>query len=224
MEHKALLDSLARYLVALDVGHPLRVAIDGVDAAGKTILADDLARELQGCGRQIIRSSVDFFHYPAEVRHQHSGTSPESYYADSFNYPALTSLLLEPLGAGGNRRFCTGIYDYRVEGELKSPELLADVSAILLFDGIFLQRPELSVYWDRVIFLQVNFEETVARAAERDQYLFGTAAEVRVRYESRYVPGQQIYLAQCQPADLAHILIDNTDPTFPLLLRGMETA
>jgi uridine kinase len=221
MERKVLLQQLAKHLLSLDPGHPLRVAIDGVDAAGKTILADELALEMEGHGRQMLRSSVDFFHYPAEVRHQRSDSSPESYYEDSFNYTALAELLLKPLGPGGNRRCRMGIYDYRVEDALQAPEVLAANDSILLFDGIFLQRPELLKYWDVRIFLQVNFTETVARAAVRDQYLFGTEEQVRARYENRYVPGQQLYLAQCKPVAKADILIENTDPLHPQVLRGL---
>jgi uridine kinase len=38
-----------------------------------------------------------------------------------------------------------------------APEEYADADAILLFDGIFLHRPELRPYWDFSIFLAVNF-------------------------------------------------------------------
>lgn len=221
MERSILLKQLAVHLLRLDPGHPLRVAIDGVDAAGKTILADELALEMEGHDRQIIRSSVDFFHFPAEVRHQRSDSTPESYYEDSFDYETLADVLLKPLGPGGNRHCRTGIYDYRVEDALQTSEILVHQNAILLFDGIFLQRRELVKYWDVRIFLQVDFAETVARAAVRDQYLFGTEEQVRARYENRYVPGQQIYLAQCKPAAKADILIDNTAPLHPQVLRGL---
>ncbi|NSW53425.1 MAG: uridine kinase [Anaerolineae bacterium] len=224
MERAQLLESLAQYLLGRDPGHPLRTAVDGVDAAGKTILADDLARVMEGRGRQILRSSVDYFHYPAALRHKNSSTTPESYYQDSFDYATLVEVLLRPLGPGANRACRTGVYDYRVEAPLETLAISAAPDAILLFDGIFLQRPELAPYWDVTIFLQVDFEETVARAARRDQYLFGNEDQVRARYLQRYVPGQRMYLAQCRPAERADVLIDNHDPLHPELLRGWEEA
>lgn len=41
-----------------------RVGIDGVDGAGKTCLADELAGVLQAQGAPVIRASVDGFHRP----------------------------------------------------------------------------------------------------------------------------------------------------------------
>ena len=132
----------------------------------------------------------------------------------------LIRMLLKPLGAAaGDRQYCVGIYDYRVEQAMKEAWQLAPKHAILLFDGIFLQRPELFDYWDVRIFLQIDFETSVARAAQRDQYLFGTEAQTRERYLKRYVPGQRIYLESVHPAEKADILIDHRDPQNPRMLR-----
>ena len=38
--------------------HP-RVAIDGVDGAGKTTLPDELAPVIEGAGRGVVRASID---------------------------------------------------------------------------------------------------------------------------------------------------------------------
>ena len=42
MERSVVLDELAKRITQIQLDHPVRVAIDGVDAAGKTILADEL--------------------------------------------------------------------------------------------------------------------------------------------------------------------------------------
>jgi uridine kinase len=39
--------------------HPVRVAVDGIDAAGKTTLADALVNPLSQLGRGVIRASND---------------------------------------------------------------------------------------------------------------------------------------------------------------------
>ena len=41
-----VIQHIANRIEALDLGHPTRVGIDGVDAAGKTTLADELAEWL----------------------------------------------------------------------------------------------------------------------------------------------------------------------------------
>jgi hypothetical protein len=50
--------------VALSRDGFLRIAVDGVDGAGKTHLADELARALRLFALPIIRASVDGFHNP----------------------------------------------------------------------------------------------------------------------------------------------------------------
>ena len=87
---------LAERIVGINCPHPVRVAIDGVDGVGKTVLADELAETLSCCGRQVIRASVDGFHNPRSIRHRLGQNSPEGYFRDSFNYSALTTLLLTP--------------------------------------------------------------------------------------------------------------------------------
>lgn len=64
-----------------------RVAIDGVDGAGKTHFADELADVPTGRGTPVVRASVDGFHHPPEVRHRRGRGSPEGY----FRTPTTTS-------------------------------------------------------------------------------------------------------------------------------------
>ena len=200
------------------MSHPTRVAIDGVDAAGKTTLADDLTNLVQEHGRPVIRASIDGFHNPASIRHRRGSNSPEGYYYDSFNYGALQESLLIPLGAGGTLSYRTAVFDFRSDAETQTEFRTADSKAVLLFDGVFLLRPELEGYWDFTIFVDASFEVTLARAIERDVALFGDAASVRGRYEERYIPGQRIYLEQCQPKKKAMVVVDNDDPDNPLIV------
>jgi uridine kinase len=216
-DRQRLLDRLAHAIAAVSRPHPVRVALDGVDAAGKTSLADDLVRPLQGRGYSVIRTSLDNFHRPREVRHRRGATSPEGYYYDSFDYPALKSLLLDPLGPGGSLRYRTGLFDGRAEAALSSPVRTAGAHAILLFDGVFLFRPELEDCWDLRIWVEVTAEVALSRAIRRDAALFGGAAAVRERYEQRYIPGQRLYMEQCRPREQAHLVVDNNDPLHPML-------
>lgn len=63
--------------------------------------------------------------------------------------------------------------------------------------------------------MAASFETTVARAMQRDQDLFGDADKVRHRYEARYVPGQKLYLASCDPESSADAVVGNDDPHAP---------
>ncbi len=221
MERSELLQDLAARILAVKRDHPLRVGIDGVDAAGKTTLADELAPVIEAAGRQAIRSSIDRFHNPSDLRYRRGRESPEGYYLDSFDHSALARCLLRPLGPDGDRRFRQVAFDYRRDAPVDAPLELAEPGAILIFDGIFLHRPELRPHWDFSVFLDVDFSVTVPRAIERDGAT--VAEELRRIYDSRYVPGQRLYLAAEQPAARASLVIDNTDPTNPAIVsRGSD--
>ena len=213
MKRSELLQDLATRIVQVKRPHPTRVGIDGVDAAGKTTLAQELEPLIQAHGRPVIRASVDGFHNPARIRYQRGSTSPEGYYRDSFNYQALVELLLIPLGPGGTLLYRSAFFDYRSDSEIAVALETAEVSAVLLFDGIFLMRPELTAYWDFTVFVEAAFEVTVPRAIQRDRALFGRSEEVRRRYEERYIPGQKLYLEECRPHERAMVIVDNNDPS-----------
>ncbi|MBN1218840.1 MAG: uridine kinase [Anaerolineae bacterium] len=204
--------------MAIKRPHPIRVAIDGVDAAGKTNLADELVQPVQDQGRPVIRASIDGFHNPQAIRHQRGSISPEGYYFDSFDYQAVKSLLLEPLGPQGNRQYQTAMFSFRADAPILSQIRTAHPESILLFDGVFLLRPELSNCWDYKIFVDITFENSVARASRRDQMLFGTAEAVIARYQQRYVPGQHLYLQSCRPKERADVVVDNNNFLNPTLI------
>jgi len=219
-----LLEHIARYLVALDDTRPLRVAIDGVGASGKTVFADELAAQIAALNRPVIRASVDGFHRPRAERIRQGPDSAQGYYQDSFNHEAIIENILAPLGPRGNSQYREAVFDFRVDSPVDSPLLEAPDDAILLFDGVFLMRPELNAHWDFRIFLDVDFEITTERATKRDAELFGSTEAVRERYRNRYVPGQQLYLNTVNPLAKADIAFNNNDPASPRILKWTTTV
>jgi uridine kinase len=221
VERDTLVEAIAARIATLRLPHPIRVAIDGVDASGKTTLANELAPALETLGRRVIRASIDGFHHPDAVRKRRGAMSPEGYFHDSFDHAAVIEHLLAPLGPGGSLRFRRAVFDFRTNAPIQSPVEQAHTDAVLVFDGVFLLRPELREYFDFSIFLRVDFGITLARAERRDLPLFGSVEEIRRRYGERYVPGQRLYLRQVQPERLASIVIDNNDPGRPIVVRSV---
>src|SRR5262249_18023043 len=148
--------------------------------------------------------------------------SAQGYYEDSFDYPALHEALLLPLGPGGNRRYPRAVFDVRTDAPLATSTEAAPDDAILIFDGVFLFRPELANLWDYAIFLKIDFEVGLQRALQRDANLFGSRAATERRYLQRYYPGQRLYLEQARPEQRAHALVDNNDLLSPTLLVFKE--
>ncbi len=207
--------AIAQRIVGVRVPHPVRVAIDGVDAAGKTTLADELAEAVRHLGRPVIRASIDGFHNARAIRRRRGSLSPEGYFEDSFNYRALVEALLLPLGAAGSGSFRRAVFDFRTDQPVTAPLEVASVDSVLLFDGVFLLRDELRAHFDFSVFVRAAFEVTIERAEQRDVQLFGSIEEVRRRYRQRYVPGQELYLRTAQPERWASVIVDNNDPARP---------
>ena len=216
MKRAALIEMLAERIRRVSCPHPVRIAFDGVDGVGKTRLADELADDLKTYGRQLIRASVDGFHNPRSVRYRLGRNSPEGYFRDSFNYSALTTTLLTPLGPDGTRQYRRAVFDYRTDSEVTTPFETASEDAILLFDGVFLHRPELLPYWELSIFLDAPFEVTIPRAASRDN----SSPDVSAPENRRYVEGQQLYLRTCEPRRAATIVVNNENLSSPEVVRA----
>nr|WP_223297308.1 cytidylate kinase family protein [Catenulispora acidiphila] len=209
-----LISSLAEALrsATTTITHPLRVAIDGAPASGKTTLADELATVLRAQGRDVIRATIDDFLFPRAERYRRGQYSAESCYFDAHDRAALCRVLLDPLGPGGDRKFQTSVYDRDTDTPLSLPAAAAPTDAVLLFDGVFLLRPELIDRWDLRIFVSLPLEQTIDRARSRGTALAGSAAviaDIERSWQYRYIPSQQLYFATAHPTDHADIIVYN---------------
>ena len=198
--------------------HPMLVAFDGVDTAGKTFIADKIDIALTKMNFQSIRVSIDKFHNSKNIRMKKGEFSPRGYFEDSFNLEKIIELIILPV-KNNEKTIITGIYDYKIEESIDRREIELNSQSIILFDGIFMNRNELFKYWDFSVFLDVNFENVIKRAIKRDSKLFGNEEEIKFRYLNRYIPGQEIYLNECNPIERANIVIDNNDWNNPKLLK-----
>ncbi|MDO9084573.1 MAG: hypothetical protein Q7U53_00090 [Anaerolineaceae bacterium] len=224
MLRSQLLETLSKYILEKKVDHPLRVAIDGMDNAGKSKLAKELIFPLKKSKRQIISVSIDGFHYPQKYRYRRGEFSPEGYYYDSFNLDIVVSDVLQPLSPGGNRKYRRQIYDFTIDQIVESPWETARDDAILLFDGIFLQQPAFDPFWDIRIYLEIEPDISLDRALKRDLSYYQSFENIQKKYQWRYNPAHQIYYDRCHPTKRADVLIDNNDWQNPNILFQREVA
>ena len=212
-----VLERLAAIVAAVRRDHPTRVAIDGFDAAGKTTVADELAPLVSARGREVIRVSLDDFHRPRNVRYRRGRDSPAGYYDDAFDRAELRASVLDPLGPEGDRVYRAAAFDLNADRPASAPPRVAAPDAVLLVDGVFLQRPELDGCWDLTVWVDVPIEESIRRGVARDRALFATAGEAQHRYLTRYAPGQRLCVEEVEPAGRADVVLDNADPAAPVL-------
>ncbi|MEV7405368.1 hypothetical protein AB0N93_33870 [Streptomyces sp. NPDC091267] len=214
-----VIDRIADHLSAQDPGHPLRVAVDGITAAGKTTLARALTSAVAGRGRPAIHLSMDGFHHPRAHRHRQGRESAVGYYQDAYDFPAFARTVLTPLGPGGDRRYRARIIDLASDQQIDEPPVTAPAAAVLIVDGSFLQRGELAQLWDEVVFAESSFLVARRRGATRDATLFGGLEQAENAFDNRYHAACRYYLAETDPATRASIVIGNDDVDHPELRR-----
>ena len=214
-----LITEIAEVINNIKLPHPVRVAIDGGGNAGKTTFADELNKKLILLGRNTIRSTIDGFHNPPEIRRRQGKYSPKGYFEDSYNYPDLKQYLLDPLGPGGSLIYKESVYNFKVNEETTAEFQKAQPDSVLLFDGIFLLNDELYSYWDYKLYIDASFENTMQRAIIRDNDLFGGTENVIKLYKKRYIPGQEMYLSMRNPIGASDIVLNNNDYRNPIVTK-----
>lgn len=187
------------------------LAVDGPDGAGKTTFADDLATAFERAGHTVFRASIDDFHHPREHRYRAGRRSPEGYYRDAFDYSLFRRVLLEPFRMGGSTGFQLRAFDLKRDVPLEAEWATGPADAILIVDGVFLNRPELRGAWNWSLWLDAALEERLARMVVRD----GADPSPEAESNGRYLGAQSLYVRDAHPNTTADAIVDNTDPEHP---------
>src|SRR5262245_43065168 len=199
---------------------PFNIGIDGRCAAGKSTLADELGSVLGQNGYRILRHSVDGFHHAPERRYRQGEYSSTGYYEDAYDYDTLIEYLLKPVSGDVFPVAVRQVaHDVRANLPVSAPPIAVDENCVLLFDGVFLFRSQLNLYWDFRILLHIDAATSLSRAVERDSGM-SSPDVVRRKYELRYEPAWQIYSDQEHPERKADLIIDNRDFLNPQFMNS----
>jgi uridine kinase len=204
---------LARRIADHQLAHPVRVAIDGITASGKSTLARDLAAAVGDRGRPVIHVSMDGFHHPRARRHRQGRESASGYYHDAYDFAALAQHLLIPLGPGGNRQYRTSVIDLHTDVATTASHRTAPDDAVLLMDGTFLQRLEVRDLWDERVWVDTSPEIARRRGVARDADTLGGKEVAERLFDKRYNAASQIYIDAVAPAQCATVIFSNGHPS-----------
>jgi uridine kinase len=221
VERQELLAFLAAEIVARkEKNRPLKVGIDGRCAAGKSVLADELASTLAAAGLDVLHPSVDGFHHPRAHRCRKGEYSARGYYEDGFDYQTVIDRLLGPLSGESFPVQCRqAAHDVRTDMPVAAPSISVGAGCVLLFEGIFIFRRELNAYWDFRVLLDVDAATSLSRDLDRDTDVIGPAEVVRRKNEARYEPAWQIYVNEEHPESKADVIVDHRDFIRPRILK-----
>lgn len=214
-----VLQVVATYVARVDLGHPVRVGVDGVCGAGKTTFARDLAAMVRAVGRPVVQLDSDGFHHVRARRRRNTDDPARGYYEDAYDLGAVADRVLRPLGPGGDRRYAAAVHDLASDEVVDLDHLVADPDAVVILDMTFLQRGSLRELWDEVVFLDVDEAVATERGVRRDASALGGIEAARSAWEQRYMAACRIYLAEEDPAASASVVIEHSDPRRPVLER-----
>jgi len=188
------------------------VGITGVDVSGKTRFTESFAMFLTSNGRNVQVISLDDFHNPQQVRYS-GENQPENYYNKSFDINTIVERLLIPIKQRSRYSVKLTLLDLHTNRYEVDREFSFGENTIVLFEGVFLLRKELSPYIDYKIFIDVPFEESKNRAKNRDVPIYGDV--ILRKYDEKYFPAQGKYLYEYPPSEIADMIIDNTNWEYP---------
>lgn len=213
------LHAVAEALASREMGHPLRVGIDGVCGAGKSTFARQLIAEVEASGRVVVLVDSDGFHNVRQRRYSQGRASARGYYEDAYDFESLAERVLRPLGPGGDRRYATKVHDLATDAVVEDATGFAPADAVVIFDATFIQCETLAGLWDEVIYLHADEQVALDRGIARDSDALGGPQAAREAYETRYMAACRLYLRERSPRERASMVIDNTDLTRPVVER-----
>ena len=184
------------------LGRTTIVGISGIDCAGKSTLARRLAADLREAGETVVLVGGDDFNRPRSER----STYPAEDRDYGFAYGELIQQVLEPARAGKHVATRLRVKDWERDA-WDERVFVVEPGAIVIVEGVFLFTPELLPLLDLKVWLEISFDDALARALERDAHAMGGPDGVRERYATRYFPGQRLHLERDRPDESADLVL-----------------
>jgi uridine kinase len=195
----------------------VRVAVDGMTAAGKTSFGHELAAALADRGRVVLRASLDDFKRPWREAHLYDRVSGEGYYRNAFDHEAMWRLLLDPASPDGSGSVALCSIDPITQIDHRTTTVEMPDDGVLVVDGVFALRDELRRAWDLTVWLEVDPELSVRRGVDRDTDAEGGRDEAEALHRGRYLAAELLYLDEVDPRSHADVVVDNSDFDAPVL-------
>ena len=183
----------------------LIIGIDGLGGAGKSTISAALTELLSNENYNITLLHIDDFIHPKSVRYNDSYAAWECYYNLQWRYDYLINEIVMPIKNGSKFNKNIELYDKDNDTYLLKNTVIP-LGSIVLIEGIFLQRQELSDIFDYMIYIDIPEDIRLERVLKRDGYI-GSRQQIKDKYNNRYFPAEHYYIENCLPHKKADYII-----------------
>lgn len=200
----------------------LIIGIEGQGCSGKSIFTDNLKNALVEKGFKADIISIDNFCNKRAVRYSNELPLPKQHYLKNFNYEHFENEILKKVKDLGYLLLDEYVLNTVTDEFDKKLEINLDEQSILLIEGVFIYRNEFKKYYDYSILLQIEQEEQLKRATQRDLSKNGSMELLMNKYLNRYIPAYHLYEELNNPLKFADLVIDNTNVRNPSIVKEVE--
>jgi uridine kinase len=172
------------------------VALDGFSGSGKSTLARKLAREV---GPAAVVAGDDFYRVMDEGRRRE--LSPEDGMARYFDWERLRTEALVPLRSGVPARYRP--YDWQSGGGLEQRVVEVRPAAVVVVDGVYSARPELSDLVDLAVLVDTSPSVRQQRLAQRGR----SGGD----WDARWDAAERVYFSTVRPPESFDFVIGDPD-------------
>jgi uridine kinase len=180
----------------ITLGAPFIIGIDGCGGSGKSVLADQISRELKRA-HSVGLIQMDDFYLPNAAR---AGGSSEV--GAGFDWRRLEGQVLQPATKDQPLRYQR--YDWATDALAEWHESSVRV---VIVEGIYSTRVELKKFYDFTIWVDCPRTIRLARGVERD----GESA--RDDWLTKWMPEEDRYVSEQSPQTRANLVYDGSGAT-----------
>ncbi|MGD6831235.1 kinase [Sutcliffiella halmapala] len=186
---------------------PFILGIDGLGGSGKTTLALQLKNELKAANCETVILHIDDYIVERENRYQTGYEEWYEYYYLQWDIALIQAELFKKLHS--NISLLTLPFYDNSSNNILDRKVKMPSSAIIIVEGVFLQRKEWRNYFDFKIFLDCTQELRFKRVLGRDVYLGDYQARLE-KYKRRYWLAEDYYLNEEKPIENADYIYSVT--------------
>jgi uridine kinase len=198
---------LSQYKSRKSPDRPFILGIDGLGGSGKTTLAIQLKNKLKASNCEIVILHIDDYIVERENRYQTGNEEWYEYYFLQWDVDLIQAELFKKLHS--NISLLTLPFYDNSSNTILDKKVKVPPSAIIIVEGVFLQRKEWRNYFDSMIFRDCTQELRFKRVLGRDVYLGDYQARLK-KYKRRYWLAEDYYLNEEKPIENADYIYSVT--------------